>query len=163
MIIEYRQAPSSQSVPFAAEIHFCLRHSRESIIKERIRDYQRYYNTSIDDPDEDTLTRNERRATEAIIDFRAMFADREDFATEEAAKDFLSNVDPENEEETVAKLLNWTEELMERYGAGGGRVVEEGTGIQELHYKIEKFVKAGVQDESDEITPSAWPIVRVAR
>ena len=157
------QASPNQSAPFTAEVLFFDRQAREGIIKEHLQDYYLYNSAAEEDTDPETLHENELRATTAIEVFQVMFADHDEFATEDTTKDFLDSASSEDDSTVLGKLILWTEELLIDLKVVHGRVTRDGTSIEEIQGEIDRFIKTGEQDNDNQVAPSPWPIVDVVR
>ncbi|KAL9105754.1 MAG: hypothetical protein Q9187_008660, partial [Circinaria calcarea] len=141
VITEFMQAYPNQLAPFTAEIVFFDREAREVIIKEHLRDYYRYTSPVEEDTDPEILYQNELRATTALEVFQVMFADHDEFATDDTTKEFLNSADSEDDVAISAKLILWTEELLTHLKVVHNRVMRDGSSIEEIQGKLERFIR----------------------
>jgi len=135
----------------------------ETIIKVHFREYFEYYREPHEDLEPAEKEEGLHLATTALEAFRALFCNHRDFATDEAATEFLSTAksasDPVILTQLIARVkqLLATEQVFDGIGAGNADTAEE------LGQLIERFVKPVSVADGDPPRASLWPIVRIVR
>ena len=160
---EYRQAWPSQKKPFAAEIVLFEQTKREAIIREHLRDYYVHFCESIHELDGDALEESEHRASTGLEAFRALFRDRAEFSSNDAASMFLSSATSESDTIILERLFAWTTQLLLTEQAGSGLAFCCADTAEELGGKLKRFVQTVTYPTEHDQVPSLWPIVKIVR
>ncbi|MCJ1396569.1 hypothetical protein MMC18_009460 [Xylographa bjoerkii] len=163
VVTEYQNAWPMQKKPFAAEIVFFEPTKREAFMREHFRDYYVHYCEPIDELDNDALEESEHRASTGFEAFRALFRDRAEFATDQAAILFLSSATSENDSTILDQIFSWTQQLVLAEQAASGLASYSADTAEELGGKLKRFVQTVSFPMGYDQVASLWPIVRMVR
>ncbi|MCJ1399570.1 hypothetical protein MMC11_002772 [Xylographa trunciseda] len=163
VVTEYCKAWPMQKQPFAAEIVFFEPTKRQAIIREHFRDYYVHYCESLDGLDRDAYEESEHRASTGFEAFRALFRNRAEFATDQAATLFLSSATSENDETILDQLFSWTQQLVLMEEAASGLASYFADTAEELGGKLKRFVQTVSFPQGFDQVASFWPIIRIVR
>ena len=167
MITEYRQASPGQAQPFHAEIELFKMEEITKMIRGHLEAYYEYH-LNRDELSEDELELAELDAGTALTTFQALFADQEEFRSQERAQNFLLTAKDPSDCLILGKFEVWIASLMSLIGAEGGIVHRSSDTTEDLAFKLETFVGtiSTLEDdngETPEALPSLWPIVKIVR
>lgn len=167
VITEYRQAFPGQAQPFHAEIELFNMEEITRMIRSHLEAYYEYH-LNRDGLSEDELETAELDAGTALTTFQALFADQEEFRSQERAQKFLLTAKDSSDCLILGKFEVWIASLMSLIGAEGGIVHRSSDTTEDLAFKVETFVGAILTLEDDngetpEALPSLWPIVKIVR
>ena len=135
----------------------------EAIIQEHFKEYFQHYYESTEELDDAAMEESEHRASTAVEAFRAMFCDRKEFATDEAATAFLSLAESADDTILLNKLYSWTKQLMSSEKVIDGIATRCADTAVELGGYLERFVKTVSVPEGEPAVHSAWPLVKIVR
>jgi len=184
VVQEFGPPLPTQKTPFAAEVHFF----DQTACKENLKDYFRSYfrmaehdvGQAEDDPTAETMEDLDEGAetvaqsqepvedsgiTETALEiFTALFANKEEFADEDAAKTFLATAKSDDDPEVVEQFELWVDELMDQLQLQDSRKFIEGADVEELTENIAPYTKTIADDGPVESrSPSLWPLVRLIK
>ena len=161
VITEYHQAQPSQKAPFMAEITLLESPLVQRMLMTHLDWYHRYLHQSGDTMDQEAVDELNGHVETATETFQALFADREEFRTEERTHQFLEQAHPE----MLQIFSDWIQESISECGAEDGIIRRSAHAPDELARETERFVKPcrHLLDEHGCRIPSLWPLVRVVR
>ena len=164
MITEFHQAWPTQSAPFKAEIELFEPDHIKTILANNFHAYFRHNFEHKKDLDQDALHEIEVHATTALDAFQALFADHQEFQSEDSAHKYLGRAKSISDSSIPHKLYTWVETLKSKYKTKDGIIHLVADSAAELGSKMEPFVKmiTSVSDD-EEPSPSPWPIVKLVR
>ena len=168
VITEYRQASQEQAQPFNAEIELFSMEEITKMMTDHLEAYYEYHFNRQDEISEDELETAELDAGTALKIFQALFADREEFRSQERARNFLKTATSSSDSAILSKFEIWIAYLISLIGAEGGVVHRSSDTTEDLAFQLESFVGMNptLEDESGETLealPSLWPIVKIVR
>ena len=126
------------------------------------------YHLHRDELSEDELETAELDAGTALTTFHTLFADKEEFRSQDRAANFLLTAKDSSDCLILGKFEVWIASLMSLIGAEGGIVYRSSDTTEDLAFKLETFVAtiSTLEDddgETPEALPSLWPIVKIVR
>ena len=138
------------------------------MIRDHLEAYYEYNLNRQDEISDDELETAELDAGTALKIFQALFADREEFRSQERARNFLETATSPSDSVILGKFEIWMASLMSLIGAEGGIVHRSSDTTEDLTFKLETFVGMNtiLEDENGETLealPSLWPIVKIVR
>lgn len=156
-----------QTKRYGVQIFFFEREESHSIIRFLFVLYFRCSNKG-DDATEGKKSAEQsiedREAMKASIDaFRALFADKEDFKTKEAARKYLAQASSENDEILVNELCGWADDLLARALGNSGldHVFLQTSNLPDLVRLTSHYTRS--VEESGVQLVSYWPLVSYIR
>ena len=161
VITEYHQARPSQEAPFMAEIILLESPLVQRMLMTHLDWYHRYVHRSGETMDQEAVDELNGHVETATETFQAMFADREEFSTDERTHQFLEQAHPE----MLQVFSDWIQESISECGAEDGVIHRSAHAPDELARETERFVKScrNSLDEHGCRIPSLWPLVREVR
>ena len=164
VITEFQQAWPTQNAPFKAEIDLFEPGQIKGILTNHYQAYYKYHFQSSKDLDQDALHELEGHATTALDAFQALFANHQEFQTEDSGREFLRRGKSVADCSIPHKLYTWVEMLVSKYGAKNGSIHLTADAAAELARTMEPFVKMNTSViDDEEPCPSLWPIVQLVR
>ena len=168
MITEYRQASQAQAQLYNAEIELFNVEEIMKMMANHLEAYYEYHFNRQEEISEDELETAELDAGTALKIFQALFADREEFRSQERVRNFLKTAKSSSDSAILSKFEVWIANLISLIGAEGGIVHRSSDTTDDLTLKLESFVGMNpiLEDESGETLeaiPSLWPIVKIVR
>ncbi len=168
MITEYRQAFQTQVQPFHAEIELFNMEETRQMLREHLEAYYEYHFNRQDELEGDDLEAAELDAGTALKVFQALFADQEEFRSQDRAQNFLRTAKSPSDSAILSKFVAWIEHLISQVGGENGIVHRSSDTTENLAFKLETFVGMNpiLEDENGETLealPSLWPIVEIVR
>ena len=168
VITEYRQASQAQAQTYNAEIELFNMEDITKMMTGHLEAYYEYHFNRQDEISEDELETAELDAGTALKIFQALFADREEFRSQERARNFLETAKSSSDSAILSKFEVWIANLISLIGAEGGIVHRSSDTTEDLAIKLEAFVGMNpiLEDENGETfeaVPSLWPIVKIVR
>ena len=153
----------TQTTPFAATAVLYDRPQREAILAELLKDYYTHHLEDREKLEPETVEEEELRARTAFEALRSLFADRDDFINEDAARIFLEKTTSPTDSRILAQLTLWTEELLARCGARNGQTHHCANNVEELRAAIEVYTIGSNFNDEKACSPSLWPLVRTVK
>lgn len=165
VITEYKHAWAGQKTPYMAEIKFYGLDKIRTIIQNEFRAYYNYSIADIHSADQETQGELSEGRETAVETFKALFANRDEFCTEEAIEGFFETATSAKDQYILHTLHKWVEGLMREYGADEGVLCLNAHAVEELVNKIEPFSKTptSMADDEGRRNPSLWPLVEIIR
>ena len=117
MITEYRHASQGQAEPFHAEIELFKIEEIKKMIRDHLEAYYEYHFNRQDEISDDELETAELDAGTALKIFQALFADREEFRSQERARNFLGTATSPSDSAILGKFEVWIANLISLIGA----------------------------------------------
>lgn len=140
----------------------------KTMMREHLEAYYEYHFSRQDEISEDELETAELDAGTALKVFQALFADREEFRSQDRAQDFLRTAKSSSDIEILSDFVVWIENLIFQIGGDGGIVHRTSDTTEDLAFNLEAFVGNNPTLENEdgetlEASPSLWPIVKIVR
>ena len=138
------------------------------MVRDHLEAYYEYHFNRQDEISNDELEAAELDAGTALKIFQALFADREEFRSQDRARNFLETATGPSDSAILGKFEVWIANLISLIGAEEGIVHRSSDTTEDLTFKLETFVGMNpiLEDENGEALeplPSLWPIVKIVR
>lgn len=155
----------NQERPFAAEAYFFSTEEQQAILRALLEDYYRATKVEEDALDRqktiDQSTEDFTSQQTTIDAFRAIFANRKEFTSYDAAVDFLSSATSSDDDFILEKLYAWANDSMGNLSIYGYQRVEAAT-PQDLLFELAPYTSTQ-RDLNGDPLQSVWPFVRMIR
>lgn len=150
-----------------AEISLLDKGAISVIIQGHFRNYHKYKfgKRDVEDFDQEAWDEMDGLSTTALDAFRALFADRPEFANEETITAFFATANSANDRTFLEKLCQWTRDAIRTYNGQNGTIYRNASTADRLAANTEPFVKisTSTKNEDGRPLPSLWPIVEIVR
>ena len=147
-----------------AEIKFYGLDKIRTIIQQNFQAYYNYSIADIDNVDKETHDELSAYQETALETFKALFANKDEFGSEDGIEDFFSTAKSAGDKDILHILQTWVEMIMIECGANDGLLWLNAYSVEELAGKVEPFANTcPYVDDDGRPTPSLWPLVEIVR
>ena len=162
VITEFGAASPSQGTPFVASIELYDRSQIREMLKEHLEACCRFLQEDNEGLDEEEQRERECEAQTAFDSFRAMFASKSQFETEDNALKYLRTVTMANITTSLDFFSTWIQEFLQLYHPQENMVTLRAATAEDLSTELEPWVTTN-EDNGCRRISSWWPIVRIIR